>query len=145
MIVAQLVQATTSRYIPTSSPAILAGQAISRANQPVANSNVTSVLGIAQADLPAFIAAPQVNGITFNSSRTINVATNGRLAIRCNSLAQYNSIAVGQGFQFINGDAYVLSSTGSVQPAITLNGDILIVDEKVMGADGVGYLLVFFN
>jgi hypothetical protein len=145
MIVAQLVQATTSRSIPNSAPAILAGQAIARTNLPVSNSNTVSVLGIAQADLPAFVAAPQVNGVTFNSSRTLNVATNGRLAIRCNSLAQFNSIGVGQGFQFINGDAYVLGSTGASQPAVSLNGDSLIVDEKVVGADGVGYLLVFFN
>jgi hypothetical protein len=143
MIVAQLVQTTTSRNIPQTSPAIFAGQAITRANTLLSNSNGGgSILGIVQSDLPAFVATPQANGIIFNSPRTVNVATNGRLAIRVLA-GQGPSISVGGNFGILSGDACATGTVGA--PAVTLNGDLLIVDEKVIGADGFTYLLVFFN
>lgn len=143
MIVAQLVQATTSRFIPTTAPAIFAGQAITRANTLLANSNGGgSILGIVQADVPAFISTPQVNGLVYNSPRTVNVATNGRLAIRV-AAGQAALIPVGANFGILGGDACATATVGV--PAVTLNGDLLIVDEKVIGADGFTYILVFFN
>lgn len=144
MIVAQLVQATTSRFIPTTAPAIFAGQAITRANLPLATSNGGgSILGIVQADLPAYIAAPQTNGVTCNGPRTVNVATNGRLAIRVATAVQASLIAVGGNFGILNGDAVAAATVGVA--AVTINGDLLIVDEKVIGADGFTYILVYFN
>lgn len=143
MIVAQLVQATTSRFIPTTAPAIFAGQAITRANIPLTSSNGGGgILGIVQADLPAFISAPQANGVTHNSPRTVSVATNGRLAIRVLA-GQAPGIAVGGNFGILNGDAVATATVGVA--AVTLNGDLLVVDEKVVGADGFTYILVFFN
>lgn len=143
MIVAQLVQATTSRFIPTTAPAIFAGQAITRTNNLLTNSNGGgSILGIVQADLPAFISAPQANGVVYNSPRTVTVATNGRLAIRVLP-GQAPGISVGGNFGILNGDACATAAVGLA--AVTLNGDLLFADEKVVGADGFTYILVFFN
>lgn len=144
MIIGQLVQATTSRYIPTTATAIFAGQALTRANTAVTSTaGAPTTLGIAQADLPAFQTGPQANGIYFNGNRTLNVATTGRLAIRV-AAGQFAGLAVGTGFGISAGDAVVIGVASTVA-ATTINGDLLIVDEKVMGADGIGYILVFFN
>ena len=144
MLVVQLVQFTTSRSIPVTAPAIFAGQAITRANLPLSNSNGGgTILGIVQADLPAFIATPQTNGIIYNNPRTVNVATNGRLAIRTVA-GQGPAITAGGNFGILNGEA-VAVGFGSTTPALTINGSSLVVDEKVIGPDGVTYLLVYFN
>jgi hypothetical protein len=144
MIVAQLVNSTTSRSIPTTSPAIFAGQCISRANLPINNSAIAgnSILGVVQSDLPAFVAGPQLNSIQYNAPRTVNVATNGRLALRV-AAGQFSAIAVGGSIGIFNGDVVTSGFVGT--PAVTINGDLLVVDEKVMGADGFGYVLVYFN
>jgi hypothetical protein len=144
MIVAQLVNSTTSRPIPINAPAIFAGQCISRANLPIANSALpgNSILGVVQSDLPVFVAGPQPNSIQYNAPRTVNVATNGRLALRVYA-GQFSSIAVGGNIGIYFGDVVTSGFVGA--PAVTLNGDLLVVDEKVMGADGFGYVLVYFN
>lgn len=145
MQVAQLVNSSTSRYIPTTAPAIFAGQAISRANVPVnSQAGGSTTLGIAQADLPAFTTGPQTDGIRYNQPRTLNIATNGRLAIRVAAIAQFTALPLGGNFGLINGDAVAVGVGGTIA-AVTLNGDLLVIDEKIVGVDGFGYILVYFN
>jgi hypothetical protein len=142
MIVAQLVNDVTSRSIPVSAPALFAGQALSRTNALVTSTaGAPTVLGILQADLPAHITGPQVNGIIFNQPRTVAVALSGRLAIR---VATGAVLTEGSSFGLLNGDA-VAVGTSSTVAATTISGDTLTVDAVVQGADGFKYILVFFT
>ena len=145
MIVAQLVQARISRTIPNSAPNLFAGQALSRANSPVTSTaGSPTVLGILEADLPAKVPSPQTNGVIFNSQRTVSVATNGRLAIRTADAAAFAALAPGASFGLVAGQAVAVGVASAIA-ATTINGGLLVVDEKIMGADGIGYILVFFN
>jgi hypothetical protein len=142
MIVAQLVQNVYSRYIPTSAPALFAGQVLTRGNLPVTStSGAQAALGVLQADVPAFITTPQVNGLVYNNPRTAAVATNGRLAIK---VATGQVLTAGSSFGLFNGEAVVVGTGGTVA-ATTIANDVLVVDEVVRGADGFNYILVFFN
>jgi hypothetical protein len=141
MIVAQVVESRTTRVIPNAQ-AILAGQAVTRTGATVtSNAGAPVALGIAEHDLPAFVPGPQVNAVTYNHPRTLTVATEGRLAIRVGS-GQFTSIAPGAPISLFNGEA-VQVGAGGTAAATTLSGTALIVDEKLMGADGVGYVLVY--
>jgi hypothetical protein len=144
MIVAQTVDQHTSKFIPTSEPALFAGMAITRSGQRVTSTaGNPTVLGILQADLPTFISSPQTVGPIFNQSRMGTLATNGRLAIRV-AAGQFASLSNGGIFGLLNGEAVLIGFLGALA-ATTINGNSLIIDEKVMGADGVGYILVYFN
>lgn len=145
MIVAQLVQARVSRAIPNTAPNLLAGQALSRANEPVTSTTGSpTVLGILEADLPAYVPSPQTNGIIYNSPRTVSVATNGRLAIRTADATAFAALTPGASFGLVVGQAVAVGVSSAIA-ATTINGSLLVVDEKIMGADGAGYILVFFN
>ncbi len=144
MIVAQTVDQHTSRFIPTTEPSLFSGMAISRTGQRVTSTaGSPTILGILQADLPAPVASPQTNGVILNQSRMGTLATNGRLAIRVQS-GQFAAIPLAGSFGIQNGEA-VGVGVGATIAATTINGNTLIVDEKVFGADGVGYILVYFN
>ncbi len=142
MIVAQVVKTLTSKFIPTTSLAIPQGAAVTRTGALVTSTaGAATMLGIAQCDMPAFIAGPQINGLQYNQSRMLPIATEGRLAIRVQA-GQFAGITVGGPFGLVNGEA-VIVGTSSTVAAVTLNGANMVVDEKVIGADGVGYILVF--
>jgi hypothetical protein len=141
MIVAQVVESRTTRLIPNAQ-SILAGQAVTRTGALVtSNAGAAVALGIAEHDLPAFVSNPQTNGVIYNAPRTLTVATEGRLAIRVGA-GQFTPIAPGAPISLFNGEAVQLGAGGTAA-ATTLSGTALIADEKVMGADGVGYVLVY--
>ena len=139
MIVAQNVQGILSRTIPDSAPAMFAGQAIARTN--LQASGTAGVLGILQTDLPAKVVGPQTYNLVFNSPRTVAVATTGRLAIRVASQAAFAALSAGGSFGVLNGDATTVALAGGTAAA-TLQGDLLVIDEKIPGADGFGYIMV---
>jgi hypothetical protein len=142
MIVAQVVNTLTNKFIPITAPALLQGAAVTRTGALVTSTaGAATMLGIAQCDMPAYIAGPQVNGIQYNQSRMLPIAVEGRLAIRVQT-GQFAGITVGASFGLVNGEAVVVGVSSTVA-AVTLNGASMVVDEKVIGADGVGYILVF--
>jgi hypothetical protein len=142
MIIAQVVNTVTSKFIPTTSPALLQGAAVTRTGALVTSTaGAATTLGIAQCDMPAFITGPQTNGIQYNQSRMLPIATEGRLAIRVQA-GQFSGITAGASFGIVNGEAVVVGVSSTVA-AVTLSGANMVVDEKVIGADGVGYILVF--
>jgi hypothetical protein len=142
MIIAQVVNTLTSKFIPTTSPALLQGTAVTRTGALVTSTaGAATMLGIAQCDMPAFITGPQTNGIQYNQSRMLPIALEGRLALRVQA-GQWAGITAGASFGLVNGEAVVVGVSSTVA-AVTLSGANMVVDEKVIGADGVGYILVF--
>lgn len=142
MIIAQVVNTLTSKFIPTTSPALLQGTAVTRTGALVTSTaGAATMLGIAQCDMPAFITGPQTNGIQYNQSRMLPIALEGRLALRVQA-GQWAGITAGAFFGLVNGEAVVVGVSSTVA-AVTLSGASMVVDEKVIGADGVGYILVF--
>lgn len=141
MIVAQIVDTVRSLYIPKTSPTLLAGQALTRTGALVTSTaGAQTMLGVLQADMFAFSAAPNISSVVYNQSRMAAVAVAGRLAIRVQS-GQFAGLSAGAGFGLIAGEEVVIG-VGSTVAATTLNGALLVVDDKIIGADGAGYIRV---
>jgi hypothetical protein len=142
MIVAQVVESLTSKFIPRTAPTLLQGVAVTRTGALVTSTaGAATMLGIAQCDMPVYVASPQTNGIQYNQSRMLPIAIEGRLAIRVQS-GQFAGITVGAGFGLVNGEAVVIGVSSTVA-ATSLSGANMVVDEKILGAAGTGYILVY--
>jgi hypothetical protein len=138
MIVAQDIQHVTTKVIPTTTPAILAGMAINRDGTiHTSTATGTGYLGLALADLSAATTGLSTSCACPPDNRVLALATGGRLAVLADNAA-FAALTVGGTFAITAGKA-VAGAT-----AKTINGNSLVIDEKVTSSEGK-YILVYMN